>query len=97
MSIKIYSGYDEFKYEEPELCDCIGLDDESSYEEESEEVESDDIFFYDSKAQDFIDSSAFYVVSDLEDEENAEDISGYLGKFKRIYVPDLHKVLFYVI
>ena len=95
MAIKIYSGYDEFKYEESELCDCIGLDDESSYSEESEE-ESDDIFFYDSKSVDFIDSSTFYVVSDLEDEENAEDISGYLGKFKRIYAPDLHKVLFCV-
>jgi hypothetical protein len=95
MAIKIYSGYDEFKYEESELCDCIGLDDESSYPEESEE-ESDDIFFYGSKSVDFIDSSTFYVVADLEDEENAEDVSAYLGKFKRIYAPDLHKVLFCV-
>ncbi|NBU98728.1 MAG: hypothetical protein EBS19_11060 [Spirochaetia bacterium] len=97
MSIKIYSGYDEFKYEEPELCNLIGLDDVSSHEEEFTEEESDDIFFYNSKSQYFIDFSAFYIVSDLEDEENAEDISGYLGKFKRIYVADLHKVLFYVI
>jgi hypothetical protein len=95
MAIKIYSGYDEFKYEESELCDCIGLDDESSYPEESEE-ESYDIFFYDSKNVDFIDSSTFYIVADLEDEENAEDISGYLGKFKRIYINDSHKVLFCV-
>ena len=95
MAIKIYSGYDEFKYEESELCDCIGLEDESSYPEESEE-ESYDIFFYDSKNVDFIDSSTFYVVADLEDEENAEDISGYLGKFKRIYINDSHKVLFCV-
>lgn len=91
MSIKIYSGYDEFKYEEPDLCDCVET--ESNYSDESEE-ESEDLFFYDTKSSDFIDSSTFYVVSDLEDEENAEDISGYLGKFKRIYLPDLHKVLF---
>jgi hypothetical protein len=95
MSIKIYSGYDEFKYEEPDLCDCIEIEEDSDYSEES--GEDDDLFFYDTKSSDFIDSSTFYVVSDLEDEENAEDISGYLGKFKRIYLPDLHKVLFCVI
>ena len=96
MSIKIYSGYDEFKYEEPDLCDCIEIEEEGDYSDESEEDEN--LFFYDPKSSDFIDdSSTFYVVSDLEDEENAEDISGYLGKFKRIYLPDLHKVLFCVI
>jgi hypothetical protein len=93
MSIKIYSGYDEFKYEEPELCDCIDIEDDS-YEEEQEE--SSDLFFYYTKTLDFIDSSTFYVVSDMQDEENAENISGYLGKFKRKYLPDFHKVLFCV-
>jgi hypothetical protein len=95
MSIKIYSGYDEFKYEEPELCDCIDIEERDSYEDEQEE-ESNDVFFYATKTSDFIDSSTFYVVSDLEDEENAEDISGYLGKFKKMYIPDFHKVLFCV-
>jgi len=94
MSIKIYSGYDEFKYEEPELCDRIESSDDE-YQEESEE-DQEDLFFYNTKESDFVDSSTFYVVSDLEDEENAEDISGYLGKFKRIYLPDLHKIIFCV-
>ena len=95
MSIKIYSGYDEFKYEEPELCESV--EDESGYPDESEsEEETDDIFFYSRESNSFSDTSTFYVVSDLEDEENAEDISGYLGKFKRIYINDSHKVLFCV-
>jgi len=93
MSIKIYSGYDEFKYEEPELCDCIDIEGDSDDEEQEESI---DVFFYDTKTPDFIDSSTFYVVSDLEDEENAEDISGYLGKFKKMYLSDFHKVLFCV-
>jgi hypothetical protein len=95
MSIKIYSGYDEFKYEEPDICECIEDDIKEEYSEEFED-ETEDLFFYTSKKSDFIDSSTFYVLSDLEDEENAEDISGYLGKFKKIYLQDLHKVLFCV-
>jgi len=95
MSIKIYSGYDEFKFEEPELCECV--EDEPSYDEEEDDIETDDLFFYTNKSSNgFVDSSVFYVVSDLEDEENAEDISGYLGKYKKIYLPDSHKVLFCV-
>lgn len=93
MSIKIYSGYDEFKYEEPELSDCIEDDD---YSDEDSDEESEDLFFYPTKNSDFVDSATFYVVSDLEDEENAEDISSYLGKFKKIYLQDSHKVLFCV-
>ena len=54
MSIKIYSGYDEFKYEEQDLCDCVEV--ENNYSEESEE-ESEDLFFYDTKSSDFIDST----------------------------------------
>jgi hypothetical protein len=96
MSIKIYSGYDEFKFEEPVLCECV--EDEPSYEEEEEDdTETEDLFFYASKSSNgFVDSSIFYVVSDLEDEENAEDISSYLGKYKKIYLPDSHKILFCV-
>lgn len=96
MSIKIYSGYDEFKYEEPELCEFV--EEESPYEDDEEngEIETEDLFFYQKKSNGFADSSTFYVVSDLEDEENAEDISGYLGKYKKIYLSDSHKVLFCV-
>ncbi len=95
MSIKIYSGYDEFKYEEPELWGCLDIEERDSYEDEQRE-ELNDVFFYATKTFDFIDSLTFYVVSDLEDEENAEDISGYLGKFKKMYILDFHKVLFCV-
>lgn len=97
MSVKIYSGYDEFKYEEPEICECV--EEESSYQNDEDDIEeeADDIFFYQNKQSNgFVDSSTFYVVSDIEDEENAEDISGYLGKYKKIYLPDLHKILFCV-
>ena len=62
----------------------------------AQQEESEDIFFYQSKSENFLDSATFYVLSDLEDEENAEDISGYLGKYKRIYLQDLHKVIFCV-
>lgn len=89
MSIKIYSGYDEFKYEEPQISEYL---EEEDYTEEEED--SEDLFFVSKKSLDFIDSSTFYVVSDMEDEENAEDISGYLGKFKRTYLPDFHKIVF---
>ncbi len=95
MSIKIYSSYDEFKYEESDICDFIDIE-ENSYEDVDED-ESVDLFFYTKSESNFIDSSAFYILSDLEDEENAEDISGYLGKFKKINLPDLHKVLFCII
>lgn len=92
MSIKIYSGYEEFKYEESDLCEYF---EEEGYNEiDFDEEESDEIFFIQSSNTNFGDSSTFYVVSDLEDEENAEDISGYLGKFKRIDLPDINKVLF---
>lgn len=94
MSIKIYSGYDEFKYEDPQISSYV---EEENYSNEEDEEESEDLFFPTSKKCDFIDSSTFYVVADLEDEENAEDISDYLGKFKRIYLPDFHKVVFFVI
>lgn len=94
MSIKIYSGYDEFKYEEPQISEY--LEDENYTEEDEEEEFSDDLFFVSKKGLDFADSSTFYVVSDMEDEENAEDISGYLGKFKRMYLPDFHKIVFCV-
>jgi len=92
MAIKIYSGYDEFNFEEPEICQYV---EEENYDSE-ESDESDDLFFVDNKGSEFVDSSTFYVLSDLEDEDNAEDISGYLGKYKKIYLPDSHKVLFCV-
>jgi hypothetical protein len=96
MSIKIYSGYDEFKYEESELCQYI--EEEEKYEEnDCYEEESDDLFFISNTNSNFRDSSVFYIVADLEDEDNAEDISAYLGKFNRIDIPDFHKVLFCVI
>jgi hypothetical protein len=95
MSIKIYSGYDEFKYEEPQISEYLE-DENCSEDEEESEDESDDLFFVSKKGLDFVDSSTFYVVSDMEDEENAEDISGYLGKFKRMYLPDFHKIVFCV-
>lgn len=92
MSIKIYSEYEEFKYEEPELSEYFeeeGYSGIDIYEEES-----DEIFFIQSANSNFGDSSIFYIVSDVEDEESAEDIAGYLGKFKRIDIPEIHKVLF---
>jgi len=97
MSIKIYSSYDEFKYEESDICDFIDMEENSYEDEDVDEDESVDLFFYTKSESNFIGSSAFYILSDLEDEENAEDISEYLGKFKKINLPDLNKVLFCII
>lgn len=95
MSIKIYSGYDEFKYEETELCQYIK--DEENYENEDlDEDEPSELFFFSGSNSDLRDSSVFYIVADLDDEDNAEDISAYLGKFQKIDIPDLHKVLFFI-
>ncbi len=94
MSIKIYSSYDEFKYEESELCRYI--EDEEYNGESFDEEESDESFFISNTSQNLRDSSVFYIVSDPEDENNAEDISSYLGDFDKIDLPDFHKVLFFV-
>jgi hypothetical protein len=94
MSIKIYSGYDEFKFEEDNVFSYLEI---QNYEDDSIEEESEDLFFEPVKQSDFLDFSTFYIVSDLEDEENAEDISSYLGKFKKVNLPDIHKVVFFII
>jgi len=98
MAIKIYSGYDEFKYEEPEICDYI--EEFDNYQEEKEEEKEElyeDLFFKDRNENNFNDFSTFYLLSDSEDGENAEDIAGYLGKFKRIDIKESHKILFCIV
>lgn len=94
MSIKIYSGYDEFKYEEVKISDYL---EEENYMCNSIDEDLEYLFLIPVKKTDFLDSSSFYVVSDPEDEETAEDISSYLGKYKKTYLTDLHKVVFFII
>ena len=97
MSIKIYSGYDEFRCEEMEICHYIEEEERYKLEEDYEdEEESDDLFLFSSSNSDFRNSSIFYIVADLDDAYNAEEISGYLGKPERIDLPDFHKILFCV-
>jgi hypothetical protein len=91
MSIKIYSGYDEFKFEEEEICEYL----ESDFSDSNNDEESDEIFFYTESKIDFRDDADFYIVCDTEDEEAAEDIASYLGKAKKINLEDFRKSFFY--
>ena len=91
MSVSIYSTYNEFKFTDTESCEYL------------ESVESDyvddldkDIFFHTESKLDSIDDASFYVVADAEDEDIAEDISNYLGKFSKFFLIDLHKTIFII-
>ena len=88
MSIKVYSGYEEFKFEEEEICEYL----ESDFSDSNNDEESDEVFFYTESKIDFRDDADFYIVCDLEDEE----IASYLGKIKKINLPDFRKSFFYI-
>ena len=92
MSIKVYSGYEEFKFEEEEICEYL----ESDFSDSNNDEESDEVFFYTESKIDFRDDADFYILCDLEDEETAEDIASYLGKTKKINLPDFRKSFFYI-
>ena len=91
MSVSIYSTYNEFKFADTESCEYLELV-ESDYEDDSDK----DVFFYTESKLDPIDDASFYVVADTEDEDIAEDISNYLGKFSKFFLIDLHKTIFIV-
>jgi hypothetical protein len=65
---------------------------ESDYEDDLDK----DPFFYTESKLSSIDDASFYVVADTEDEDIAEDISNYLGKFTKFFIADLHKMIFIV-
>lgn len=101
MAIKIYSDYQEFNFAEPEVFES--LDDagypESSFDEEESlwDDPSDDLrSLGSSKSETIRDDASFYVLSDADDEELAEDVASYLGKTIKIQVEDLGLVLFCV-
>jgi hypothetical protein len=91
MSVSIYSTYDEFKFSDVESCEYLESI-ESDYEDDLDK----DLFFYTESKLDSIDGASFYVVADTEDEDIAEDISNYLGKFTKFFIADLHKTIFIV-
>jgi hypothetical protein len=92
MSIRVYSGYDEFKFDEEEICEYL----ESDFSDTNVDEESDDVFFYTESKIDFRDDADFYIICDTEDEEIAEDIASYLGKVKKINLEDFRKSFFYI-
>jgi hypothetical protein len=91
MSVSIYSTYNEFKFADTESCEYLESV-ESDYEDDSDK----DVFFYTESKLDPIDDASFYVVADTEDEDIAEDISNYLGKFSKFFLIDLHKTIFVI-
>lgn len=91
MAVKIYSGYDEFKFEEEEVCEYL-----ESTQEDYDDDQDKDTFFYTESSIDSIDDYTFYVISDTEDEDLAEDVSNYLGKPNKFFLVDLHKTVFII-
>lgn len=91
MSVLIYSTYDEFNFSDSESCEYL-----ESVESDNEDDSDRDQFFYTESKLSSIDDASFYVVADSEDEDIAEDISNYLGKFTKFFIADLHKTIFIV-
>jgi len=98
MSIRIYSEYDEFNYTEKEVSgffeDQIIEENYIDYEEDNDSSLFGD--FQKSKPN-IREDANFYIVSDLEDEEMAEEIASFLGKYTKIYIKELHQFFFYII
>jgi hypothetical protein len=93
MAIKIYSDLDDFSFDEKEISEYL----ESKVYEDPLEDDSTDIFMYTVSKNDFNEESSFFLSADAEEEELAEDIAGYLGKFTKIQLDEFHKVIFCVI
>jgi hypothetical protein len=93
MAIKVYSDYDNFALEEKEISEHL---ESKIYEDPFEEDDTTDIFMYPEQKNGFDEESSFFVVSDPEEEELAEDIAGYLGKSTKIQLDYFHKVVFCV-
>ena len=91
MSVSIYSTYNEFKFADVESCEYLESI-ESDYEDDLDK----DLFFYTESKLDSIEGASFYVVADTEDEDIAEDISNYLGKFSKVFLADLHQTIFII-
>jgi len=98
MSIRIYREYDEFNYTEKEVS---GFFEDQGIEENyiDYEEEDNDFLFEDLRRTkpSIREDANFYIVSDLEDEEIAEEIASFIGKYTKIYIEDLHQVFFYTV
>ena len=92
MAIRVYSDYDNFSLEEKQILEHL----ENKIYDDPFEDDGTDIFMYHEPKNEFDEESDFFVVSDAEDEELAEDIAGYLGKATRIQLDEFHKVVFCV-
>ena len=99
MSIKIYSEFEEFKYEEKQICDSLQDEDfsESNYGDDLWEDPSDDFGGLSSSKEKLNEGANYFIVCDPEDEEIAEDIASYIGKHTKIFIEDLHKIFFSVL
>lgn len=92
MSIKIYSEFDDFSFEEKDLLENL----ENTTFDDPYEDDTTDVFMYSGKENEFKEDSSFFVVCDSSDEELAQEIAEYLGKTTKIQLDDLHKVVFCV-
>ncbi len=92
MSIKIYSDYEDFSFEEKEISEHL----ESKVYDDPFEDDSTDLFMYTESKNEFNEESTFFLVADSEEEELAEDIAEYLGKSTKIQLDEFHKVVFCV-
>lgn len=97
MSIKIYQEYDELSYSEKDICEYfqdLSLI-KDNYDSFDDELDFNDIE-YKVNSFELNEDGNFYIVSDDEDEEIAEDIASYLGRYKKINLKEFHKIFFYL-
>lgn len=99
MAIKIYSEFEEFNYEEKQICEFLQDDNfsESNYGDDLWEDPSDDFGSLSSGKEKLNEDANYFIICDQEDEEIAEDIASYLGKHTKIFIEDFHKIFFCVL
>ncbi len=100
MAIRIYCEYGEFNYVEKEVSEYLGdkFSGSDDYEDiwGNEDGEEDDLEGFIGNSDCLGENASYYIVCDTEDEEAAEDMANYLGRFTKIPLEELHKVFFSV-
>jgi len=93
MAIKIYSDSNEFMFEESHIQSLIenGVESPKRFDIWAE---PDDEFLENEEVLEFRDDYSYYVVSDTEDEELAEEIVSGLGKYQKISLEEIRKIFF---
>ena len=101
MAIKVYSSYQEFSYEEKEVVEYFENQDYKSNnftdEDDLWDNQSRDFQGLDSNKESVRDDASFYIVCDSENEDTAEDIAAFLGKYSKNFIEYLHKTFFSIL